>query len=120
EKIGGLLSGLRGFDPSGGDRTRAQAAVSEGRVDDAIATCELMRVRYASLKDGLVVWIQELLGELSVESGEDAVLDSVLVAYENLWKQRYATWGEMTPLERVQLSVEGVRGHLAGQKRRGD
>jgi hypothetical protein len=120
ENIAGLLGGLRGFDPSSGDRARAKTAVLEGNQDEAIAACELMRVRYASLKDGLVVWIQELLSDLSTEFGEDAVLESVEAAYENLWKHRYAPWEDMAPLERVQLSVEGIRGHLAGKRRRGD
>ena len=102
-KISGLLQGLRGYDPSSGDRARAIDAVSLGKQDEAIAAGELMRVRYASLKDGLVVWVQELLADLSVELGEEAVRESVEVAYENLWKHRYAPWGEMTPLERVQL-----------------
>jgi hypothetical protein len=118
--VAGLLAGLRRFDPSSGDRARARAAAMDGNIDAAMSACELMRVRYASVKDGLVVWVQELLSDLSEESGEDAVLASVRAAYENLWKHRYARWGDMSPIERVQLSVEGVRGHLAGQRRRGD
>ena len=43
------------------------------------------------------------------------------LAYEHIWKPRYATWGDMSPEERLQLSVEGMRGgHLSGPRHRGD
>ncbi len=115
-----LLAGLRGFDPSSGDRVRAGSLLARGEAEAAIQAAELMRVRYAALHDGLVVWIQELLTDLSVELGEQAVFEAVEHAYHNLWERRYRQWHEMTVEERLQLSVEGMRGHLSGQRRRGD
>lgn len=115
-----LVRGLRRFDPSGGDRARALLACAEGRADAAIVDAELMRVRYASLHDAYVAWIQDLLTEIAEHAGEDAVYAVIERSAERLWRPRYASWGRMTPLERLQLSVEGMRGHLSGTGRRGD
>jgi hypothetical protein len=115
-----LLKGLRAFDPSSGDRAGSLEACARGDDDGAAAAAELMRVRYAALHDGLVAWIQELLADLAEDAGEDAVLDAVARAAERLWKPRYARWRDMSAEERLQLSVEGMRGHLSGPHRRGD
>jgi hypothetical protein len=114
------VRGLRSFDPSAGDRARALAACADGDPLAARQATELMRVRYATLHDALVAWIQELLSELARREGDEAVLGEVERAYERLWRPRYAAWDEMTALERLQLSVEGMRGHLSGPGRRGD
>ena len=80
-----------------------------------------MRVRWAAQHDGLVVWIQEVLTEIADSFGEDAIREVVTLAYEHIWKPRYALWAKMTPEERLQLSVEGMRGgHLSGPRHRGD
>lgn len=115
-----LLAGLRRFDPSSGDRLRASSLLTRGEAGAAVEAAELMRIRYATLHDGLVVWIQELLTDLSIELGELAVFEAVEHAYHNLWEPRYRCWDEMTAEERLQLSVEGMRGHLSGARRRGD
>ncbi len=116
-----LLAGLRAFEPGRGDLDRALLAITDRRPDDAVVAVELMRVRWAAQHDGLVTWIQSLLAEIAGTFGEEAVLESVTLAYEHLWKPRYARWAEMTPEERLQLSVEGMRGgHLSGPRHRGD
>lgn len=116
-----LLAGFRAFEPGRGDLDRARIAMDEHRAIDAAAAIELMRVRWAAQHDGLVVWIQELLTEIARTFGEDAVRESVTLAYEHLWKPRYERWAAMTPEERLQLSVEGMRGgHLSGPRHRGD
>lgn len=116
----GLMSGVRSFNPSSGDLATAKSAFSAGDVATGLASVELLRVRWCSVHDFLVVWIQELLTSLAADFGEEAVLESVRHAYESIWRPRYATWDSMTPLERLQLSVEGMRGHLSGTGRRGD
>jgi hypothetical protein len=115
-----LLQGIRSFEPSEGDRIRALHQLRDGHAEAASASAELGRVRYAALHDAYVAWIQQLLTDLANDYGEDAVLDVVLQTYEVLWKNRYAVWHEMTPIEKLQLSVEGMRGHLSGRGRRGD
>ena len=116
-----LLAGFRAFEPGGGDLDRALVAIGEHRADGAASAVELMRVRWAAQHDGLVTWIQALLTDIAHTFGEEAVLESVTLAYEHLWKPRYARWADMTPEERLQLSVEGMRGgHLSGPRHRGD
>ena len=53
--------------------------------------------------------------------GEEAVLDSILETHQSIWGDRYARWDQMTPLEKLALTVEGMRGgHFSGARRRGD
>lgn len=116
-----LVAGFRAFEPGAGDQARALAAIEAHDASAAIAALELMRVRWAAQHDGLVVWVQSLLADIAARFGEEAVRETVTLAYEHIWKPRYERWGRMTPEERLQLSVEGMRGgHLSGPRRRGD
>ena len=115
-----VLRGIRAFEPSDGDRNRAVEALREDRAEDAVFHAEIGRVRYAALHDAYVAWIQQMLTDIAADFGEEAIKDLVLQTYEHLWKPRYEVWWQMTPLERLQLSVEGMRGHLSGADRRGD
>lgn len=116
-----LVAGFRTFEPGAGDQTRALAAIEAHEASAAIAALELMRVRWAAQHDGLVVWVQSLLTDIAERFGEEAVRETVTLAYEHIWRPRYELWGRMTPEERLQLSVEGMRGgHLSGPRRRGD
>jgi hypothetical protein len=116
-----LLAGFRDFEPGRGDLERAMAAIGDHDAEGAAAAVELMRVRWAAQHDGLVVWVQSLLADIAARFGEDAVYESVRLAYEHIWKPRYELWARMTPEERLQLSVEGMRGgHLSGPRHRGD
>lgn len=116
-----LLSGFRRFEPGAGDLNRARASLAAQDGPAAVAAIELMRVRWAAQHDGLVAWIQEVQSEIAARFGEDAIRESVTLAYEHIWKPRYARWGDMSPELRLQLSVEGMRGgHLSGPRHRGD
>lgn len=116
----GLMRGVESFNPGAGDLAKARAAFEDRDAASGLAAVERLRVRWCAVHDFLVVWIQELLTSLAEEYGEDAVLESVKRAFENIWRPRYAVWNTMDPLERLQLSVEGMRGHLSGMGRRGD
>jgi hypothetical protein len=116
----GLMSDVRTYNIGSGDLEAAIAACRAGDAAEASAALERMRVRWCAIHDWLVVWIQELLASLAARFGEGAVLESVRHAYEVIWGPRYVHWYQMTPLERLQLSVEGMRGHLSGPQRRGD
>jgi hypothetical protein len=115
-----LTGGLAAFDPASGDRDRALRACAAGDRTQAREATELMRVRWAALHDAYVAWIQDLIGGIADRHGEPAVLESLTRTYDLLWARRYEAWDSMAPIERLQLSVEGMRGHLSGRGRRGD
>lgn len=115
-----MVGALRTFDAGQGDLAAALASCRKQDATAAAVRIELMRTRIASVHDLLVWWVQGLLTELAATRGEDAVRDVVVQTYEVLWGPRYANWEAMTPLERLQLSVEGMRGHLSGPRHRGD
>lgn len=115
-----LLDGLRSYDPSRPDREQAFASLEGGDVEAGLRSADRMRLRYAVVHDAHVAWIQELLAGIAADDGEEAVRESIEFAGREIWEPRYVVWGAMTPLERLQLSVEGMRGHLSGMGRRGD
>jgi hypothetical protein len=115
-----VVAGLASFGPGDGDLAAALAAIADGDVDRATRRTELMRVRIAAVHDLLVWWVQHLLTDTAERHGEDAVRDVVVATYDSLWSKRYADWPRMSALERLQLSVEGMRGHLSGPGHRGD
>ena len=53
--------------------------------------------------------------------GRGSRLDSILETHQSIWGDRYARWDQMTPHEKLSLTVEGMRGgHFSGPRRRGD
>jgi hypothetical protein len=99
---------------------------SDGTVDPALAEPALglldrMRLEFKYPHDVLVAWIQDLLTHIAQTWGEEAVLDSILETHQSIWGDRYVRWDEMTPHEKLALTVEGMRGgHFSGDGRRGD
>jgi hypothetical protein len=115
-----IVAAMRGFGPGDGDLLAVERACAAEDVEPANARLETMRVRVAAVHDQLVWWIQHLLAGIAERHGEDAVRDVVVLTYEELWRARYELWPRMTPVERLQISVEGMRGHLSGPRHRGD
>jgi len=115
-----VIEAMRGFGAGDGDLSAVLSACAGKNADVAWERLELMRVRVAAVHDQLVWWIQQLLSDVAGQHGEEAVRDVVIKTYEDLWRVRYAAWPGMTPLERLQISVEGMRGHLSGPRHRGD
>lgn len=115
-----VVAGLSPYLPGEGDLDAFRRLCDEGDAESAMVRLELMRVRTAAVHDHLVFWIQGLLTDLAERIGETTVRDVVVRANETLWGPRYVSWETMPPLERLQLSVEGMRGHLSGFGRRGD
>lgn len=115
-----VIDAMRGFGAGDGDLTAVLSACASKNEVVASQKLEFMRVRVAAVHDQLVWWIQHLLADVAEQHGEQAVREVVVKTYEDLWRVRYAAWPEMTPLERLQISVEGMRGHLSGPRHRGD
>jgi hypothetical protein len=95
----------------------SQAATLEPAMD----LLDRMRLEFKYPHDVLVAWIQDLLTYVAESGGEEAVLDSILETHQSIWGDRYEHWHDMTPHERIALTVEGMRGgHFSGERRRGD
>ena len=93
-----LLRGLSRASSRAAATSRAPRRPSLRTTPVAATTAiELMRVRWAAQHDGLVVWIQEVLTEIADSFGEDAIRESVTLAYEHIWKPRYAAVGADDP-----------------------
>ncbi len=102
-------------------RDRCKQAIVDDQEDEAIAQLEKTRLEFKNPHDILVAWVQDLLTFIAKTWGEDAVLDSILETHESIWGDRYESWGQMTPGEKLALTVEGMRGgHFSGSRRRGD
>lgn len=115
-----VIAAMSGFGPGDGDLLAVVRACDAGDAESASARIETMRVRVAAVHDQLVWWIQHLLADIAERQGESAVRDVVVRTYDELWRVRYDVWPQLTPIERLQISVEGMRGHLSGPRHRGD
>ncbi len=115
---------MRTFDqyPFGeGERDQTLAAIERDDVEQAHFWLERMRLAFLNVHDVLVVWMQNLLTFIATEYHEPAVLETILHTHQDIWGDRYAAWDQMTPWEKVALTVEGMRGgHFSGMRRRGD
>jgi hypothetical protein len=111
----------RSYPLGEGLRERCQAAIEAGQADEAIALLDHMRLEFKVPHEVLVAWVQDLLAHVARRWGEDAVLESILQTHQSIWGDRYDRWLEMTPHQRIALTVEGMRGgHFSGPQRRGD
>ncbi len=102
-------------------RDRCLEALKAGDKQAAINWLDKMRLEFKNPHELLVAWIQDLLTYCAETWGEEAVLETILHTHQSIWGDRYATWDQMTPWEKVALTVEGMRGgHFSGARRRGD
>jgi hypothetical protein len=99
---------------------RFDQAVDEREEDRARFLLEDLWKEYLYPHDVVVTRIHDLLTYIAQHGGEDSVPDAVDLTYQKRWKDRYSLWDRMTAEEQLQLSVEGMRGHLSGQSRKGD
>lgn len=96
-----------------------KAAIKTNDESRALPALERLWLEFKIPHDVLVAWINEMLGYLAQKT-EQSVLDSVLETHQSIWGDRYEFWDRMTPWEKVALTVEGMRGHLSGESRKGD
>ncbi len=100
---------------------RCQQAIAAGETARAVHLLDLLRLEFKFPHDVLVAWIQDLLSAVAGQWGEEAVLNSILETHQSIWGDRYERWSELSPHERLALTVEGMRGgHFSGERRRGD
>src|SRR5581483_9865626 len=95
-----------------------QEAIQAGDAERASAALERLWLEFKIPHDVFVAWINELLNYLA-QTGESQVAYSILETHESIWGDRYRTWDQMTPWEKVALTVEGMRGHVSGADRKG-
>jgi len=98
---------------------RLETAVRDNDKDSAATWLERMWLDFKVPHDVLVAWINEMFAYLAQDK-EQHILDSILETHQSIWGNRYEKWDLMTPWEKVALTVEGMRGHLSGQSRKGD
>lgn len=96
-----------------------EEAVQAGDKEMATTWLERMWLDFKVPHDVLVAWINEMFAYLAKDK-EQHILDSILETHQSIWGNRYEKWDQMTPWEKVALTVEGMRGHLSGQSRKGD
>jgi hypothetical protein len=102
-------------------RDRAIEALRNGDKAAAIQWLDRMRLEFKNPHEVLVAWVQDMLSYCAATWGEESVLETILHTHQSIWGDRYATWDQMTPWEKVALTVEGMRGgHFSGARRRGD
>ncbi|RME85261.1 MAG: hypothetical protein D6775_03240 [Caldilineae bacterium] len=116
-----LVQTWRTFPVGEAPRERCKEAIAEGDKAAAILWLEKMRLEFKNPHDILVAWVQDLLATIATRWGEEAVLECILETHDRIWGARYERWDQMTPHEKLALTVEGMRGgHFSGPQRRGD
>lgn len=81
---------------------------------------EHVRMTFRLLNDETVRFIQDILTALADAYGEDEPVRALRKPYDLIWRKRYGSWEQLTALEKLQLSCEGMRTHFGGQQRRGE
>jgi len=111
----------KGFDRLAADRyAEAKAAIGEGRVAEAKLAVDGMRKACKTLNDLVVCWVQDICTVLARKFGEDEVARAMRPAYDQIWRERYRAWTQLTAEEQLALSCEGMRAHFGGPTRRGE
>ena len=107
------------YDFGGPSLIRLKSAIETGNPDQATAALERLWLEFKIPHDVLVAWINEMFDYLAGQT-ERHVLESILETHQSIWGDRYTAWDQMTPWEKVALTVEGMRGHMSGLSRKGD
>lgn len=124
DKVAGKVSSVvcktwRDYPLGVASMERMLAAAQSDDSSQALAWLERMWLDFKVPHDILVAWINELFADLAKDN-ERHILDSILETHQSIWGDRYEKWNQMTVWEKVALTVEGMRGHLSGESRKGD
>ena len=107
------------YDFGGAPLNQLKIAIRTSETERATAALERLWLEFKIPHDVLVAWINELFDYLAQQT-ERHVLKSILETHQSIWGDRYTAWDQMTPWEKVALTVEGMRGHMSGASRKGD
>jgi hypothetical protein len=117
----GMARMLEAYPIGRASRDRCWDAIGGQDAVAALDWLDKMRLEFKNPHEMLVAWIQDMLTYVANAWGEAAVLESILETHQSIWGDRYARWDQMTPHEKLALTVEGMRGgHFSGPHRRGD
>jgi len=98
---------------------RASAELERGDSAEFKAAFRSLREATLAVHDAQADWAWGLLSSLRDGLGEER-MDEVFRVTQGRWvSERYAAIGEMTPQESLELTIEGMRGHLSGPSRSG-
>ena len=113
----GMARMLEAYPLGQAGRERCREAIAAGDATSSVDWLDRMRLEFKNPHEMLVAWIQDLLTYVAATWGEEAVLDSILETHQSIWGDRYARWDQMTPHEKLALTVEGMRGgHFSGRQ----
>jgi hypothetical protein len=98
---------------------RAAAAVRAGDVPALEEALSQLKEAHIGVHDAQADWCWALLTVFRDALGEDRVEEVLRVTQAPWLAERYARFAEMTPQESLELTVEGMRGHLTGPARSG-
>lgn len=108
------------FQAGAGIGNKVQHAIETGKDEDAVLLLEAIREMFKLINDMVVRWVQDILAYVGDTYGEEQVAAAMRVSYDRIWIRRYEKWEELTPLEQLALSAEGMRTHFGGPTRRGE
>jgi hypothetical protein len=116
-----IIQPFKTFALGAGGEKSVKEALAASDFPRAVRELDHLRLEFKNIHDVLVAWVHDLLTYIAERYGEENVFDSILGTYEKIWAPRYERWDEFTPEEKLQLTVEGMRGgHFSGPRRRGD
>jgi len=100
--------------------TDARLHLIAEEAEPALRAVDAMRFAFKTLNDVVVKWIQDVLTVLADNFGEDEPTRAMRPAYDQIWRERYRHWDDLSAHEQLALSSEGMRAHFGGPTRRGE
>lgn len=98
---------------------RAAAAAQAGDVPALEHALSDLKDAHIGVHDAQADWCWGLLTVFRDTLGEDRVEEVLRVTQAPWLAERYSRFADMTPQESLELTVEGMRGHLTGPSRSG-
>lgn len=119
ELIGGAPPVVEPSAPGRSELERALVACARRSEEPLKVALADLRDAHVEVHDAQADWCWALLTVFRDALGEER-MDHVFRTTQGRWlAERYARFGEMTPEESFQLTVEGMRGHYCGRLRDG-